>query len=57
MKQVIVIGGGPSGMMAAISSARSGAKVTLLEAGQKPGRLPLLPAYVVLAGWIRPADH
>ena len=42
MKQVIVIGGGPSGMMAAISSARSGAKVTLLEAGQKPGRKLLL---------------
>ena len=42
MKKVIVIGGGPAGMMAAIASARSGAKTTLLEAGPKPGRKLLL---------------
>ena len=42
MKQVIVIGGGPSGMMAAIAAARSGARTTLLEAGPKPGRKLLL---------------
>ncbi len=42
MKQVIVIGCGPSGMMAAIAAARSGAKTTILEAGPKPGRKLLL---------------
>ena len=42
MKQVIVIGGGASGMLAAIASARGGAKTTLLEAGEKPGRKLLL---------------
>lgn len=31
MKQVVVIGGGAAGMMAAIISARNGHKVTLLE--------------------------
>ena len=34
----IVIGGGAAGMMAAISAASSGAKVTLLERNQKVGR-------------------
>ena len=42
MKRVIVIGGGASGMMAAISAARAGAETTLLEAGQRPGRKLLL---------------
>lgn len=42
MKKVIVIGGGPSGMMAAIASARAGAETTVLEAGPKPGRKLLL---------------
>ena len=42
MKQVIVIGGGASGIMAAIASAQGGAVTTLLEAGPKPGRKLLL---------------
>ena len=42
MKRVLIIGGGPSGMMAAISAARAGAQTTLLEAGPKPGRKLLL---------------
>ncbi len=42
MKQVIVIGCGPSGMMAAISAAKNNASVTVLEAGPKPGRKLLL---------------
>ena len=42
MKQVIVIGGGPSGIMASIAAARSGARTTLLEAGPRPGRKLLL---------------
>jgi len=35
---VLVIGAGASGLMAAITAARAGAKVTLLEKGNKPGR-------------------
>lgn len=35
---VIVIGGGPSGLMAAISAAEEGAKVLLLDKGNKLGR-------------------
>ncbi len=38
MLDCIVIGGGAAGMMAAISAASSGAKVTLLERNQKVGR-------------------
>lgn len=36
--QVLVIGGGPSGMMAAIMAARQGAKVMLLEKKDKLGK-------------------
>ena len=42
MNRVIVVGGGASGMMAAIAAAREGADVTVLEAGRKPGRKLLL---------------
>ncbi len=42
MKKVLVIGGGPSGLMAAIAAARAGAQTTMLEAGAKPGRKLLL---------------
>lgn len=38
MKKVIVIGGGAAGMMAAISAAKCGAKVTLLEKNEKTGK-------------------
>ena len=31
MKKIIVVGGGPAGMMAAIKAAENGGKVTLLE--------------------------
>lgn len=37
MKRVIVIGGGASGLMAAVTSAACGASVTVLEAGKRPG--------------------
>jgi len=37
-KEVLVIGGGASGMMAAISAAREGARVTILEGGDRLGR-------------------
>ena len=38
MKRVVIIGGGASGMMAAIQAARAGATVTLLEHNEKPGK-------------------
>ncbi len=38
MYDVIVIGGGPSGLMAAISAGETGAKVLLLDKGDKLGR-------------------
>lgn len=38
MKKVVIIGGGASGMMAAIQAARTGAAVTLLEHDEKPGK-------------------
>lgn len=38
MKRVIIIGGGASGLMAAISAARQGAKVTLIEKNKQTGK-------------------
>ncbi|MDO5038458.1 NAD(P)/FAD-dependent oxidoreductase [Clostridium sp.] len=38
MKNVIVVGAGPSGIMAALSSAKSGNKVTLLERNNEIGK-------------------
>lgn len=38
MEKVVIIGGGASGMMAAIQAARTGAAVTLLEHNEKPGK-------------------
>lgn len=38
MKKVIVVGGGPAGMMAAIKAAENGGKVTLLEKMDRVGR-------------------
>ena len=38
MKQVIVIGGGAAGMMAALQSARSGCQVRLIEKNEKLGK-------------------
>ncbi|MDO4452916.1 MAG: aminoacetone oxidase family FAD-binding enzyme [Eubacteriales bacterium] len=38
MRQIVVIGGGPAGMMAAIAAARKGAEVTLLEQKEKLGK-------------------
>lgn len=42
MKNIIVAGCGPAGMMAAIAAARSGAKVTILEGMEKPGKKLLI---------------
>lgn len=42
MKKIIVIGAGASGMLAAISAARQGASVTLLEGMEKPGKKLLI---------------
>ncbi len=38
MKHIIVVGGGAAGMMAAVSAARAGAEVTLLEKNEKTGK-------------------
>ena len=38
MKNVIVVGGGASGLMAAISAAKSGASVCILEHNEKLGK-------------------
>lgn len=38
MKQIIIIGGGAAGMMAAIGAAKEGAQVTLLEQNEKTGK-------------------
>ena len=37
-KRILVIGGGPAGMMAAISAAEKGAAVTLLEPNERLGK-------------------
>ena len=42
MKKIVVVGGGPSGMMAAITAAREGAFVTLLEQKEKVGKKLLM---------------
>jgi predicted Rossmann fold flavoprotein len=42
MKKIIVIGGGPAGMMAAIEAAESGAQVTLLEKNADLGKKLML---------------
>ena len=38
MKRVIIVGAGASGLMAAITAARQGAAVTVLEQMEKPGK-------------------
>lgn len=38
MNRVIIVGGGASGIMAAITAARNGAQVTVLEQNDRPGR-------------------
>lgn len=42
MREIVIIGQGPSGMAAAIAAARAGSKVTVLEAKEKPGRKLLM---------------
>ena len=37
-RQVIIVGGGASGLTAGIMAARNGATVTILEQNEKPGR-------------------
>ncbi|NLB51783.1 MAG: NAD(P)/FAD-dependent oxidoreductase [Syntrophomonadaceae bacterium] len=38
MKKIVIIGAGPAGMMAAITAAKAGSQVTVLEKKQEPGR-------------------
>lgn len=37
-KSIVVIGGGAAGLMAAITAARQGAQVTLLEPNERLGK-------------------
>ena len=37
-KEIVVVGGGAAGMMAAISAAEKGARVTLLEPSERLGK-------------------
>ncbi len=38
MKNILVVGAGAAGMMAALTAAKAGAKVTLIEKNEKPGK-------------------
>ncbi len=38
MREVFIIGGGPSGMMAAITAAQKGNRVTIFEKNNKLGK-------------------
>ena len=40
-KRIVIIGGGASGLMAAVMAARNGASVTVLEQNEKPGKILL----------------
>ncbi len=42
MKQIVIIGGGPAGMMAACQSAKLGNSVTVIEKMNRPGRKLLI---------------
>ena len=44
MANVLIVGGGAAGLMAAGAAVRQGHKVTVLEHMDKPGRRSLLPA-------------
>ena len=38
MSDVIIVGGGASGLIASVMAARAGARVTVLEQNDKPGK-------------------
>ena len=38
MSKILVVGGGPAGMMAAVTAARNGKKVLLIEKNEKLGK-------------------
>lgn len=46
MKDVIVIGAGASGLMAAYAAAKNGNRVTVLERNEKAGKKFISPAKV-----------
>lgn len=41
MKDIIIIGGGPAGLTAALYASRAGADVTIIESGAPGGKLNL----------------
>ena len=49
MSKIIVVGGGPAGMMAAIKSAESGNQVILLEQNEKLGKKLFINAASAIA--------
>ena len=56
MQQVLVLGGGASGLAAALAAARAGARVTVLERNAKPGKNCWPPA-MAAAIWTTPASR
>lgn len=44
MKQIAVIGGGAAGMMAALTAAKQGCRVTIYEKNEKLGKKFISPA-------------
>ena len=57
-KHVLVVGGGPAGLEAALSLGRRGYRVSLAEAGRElGGRLLFEASLPGLATWIRVRDH
>ena len=50
MKDIIIIGGGPAGLTAALYASRAGADVMVIESGAPGGKLNLI-AHIEKLSW------